>query len=57
MNFRQIQNISLEGDDVFIAIAPVGKDGNIYVFNRKTGDMVVGAKLINKTGNQYIGVY
>ncbi|MCT1531075.1 MULTISPECIES: hypothetical protein [Sphingobacterium] len=57
LNFRQIQNISLEGDDVFIAIAPVGKDGNIYVFNRKTGDMVVGAKLINKTGNQYIGVY
>lgn len=57
LNFRQIQNISLEGDDVFIAIAPVGKDGNIYVFNRKTGDMAVGAKLINKTGNQYIGVY
>jgi hypothetical protein len=57
LKFRQIQNISLEGDDVFIAIAPVGKDGNIYVFNRKTGDMAVGAKLINKTGNQYIGVY
>jgi len=57
LNFRQIQNITLEGDDVFIAIAPIGKDGNIYVFNRKTGDMAVGAKLVNKTGNQYIGIY
>ena len=57
LKFRQIQNITLEGDDVFIAVAPIGKDGNIYVFNRKTGDMSVGAKLKNKTGNQYIGVY
>lgn len=57
LNFRQIQNIALDGDDVFIAIAPVGKDGNIYVFNRKSGEMSVGAKLVNKTGNQYIGVY
>ena len=57
LNFRQIQNIALDGDDVFIAIAPVGKDGNIYVFNRKSGEMAVGAKLVNKPGNQYIGVY
>ncbi len=57
LKFRQIQNIALEGDDVFIAVAAVGKDGNIYVFNRKTGAMTVGAKLVNKTGNQYIGIY
>ncbi len=57
LNFRQIQNIAQVGDEVFISIAEVGKDGNIYVFNKKTGTMAVGAKLINKTGNQYIGAY
>lgn len=55
--FRQIQNIASYGDEVFIAVAEVGKDGNVYVFNKKTGDMKVGATLKNKPGNQYIGVY
>ncbi|MFZ4262810.1 hypothetical protein ACFRAE_12250 [Sphingobacterium sp. HJSM2_6] len=57
LNFRQIQNIAQIGDEVFISIAEVGKDGNIYVFNKNTESMTVGAKLINKTGNQYIGTY
>jgi len=57
LNFRQIQNITQNGDDVFIAVAPIGQDGNIYVFNRASGEMTVGAKLVNQTGNQYIGVY
>lgn len=57
LNFRQIQNIMIDGDDVYIAVAAVGQDGNIYVFNRETGEMKVGAKLVNKTGNQYIGIY
>jgi len=57
LNFRQIQNIAMHGDDVYIAVAPVGQDGNIYVFNKETGEMTVGAKLVNKTGNQYIGLY
>lgn len=57
LNFGQIQNIAINGDDVFIAVAPVGADGNILVFNRKTGEMTTGAKLLNKPGNQYIGVY
>lgn len=57
LNFRQIQNIAQYGDDIFVAVAQVGQDGNIYVFNRKTGTMTVGAKLVNKVGNQYIGVY
>lgn len=57
LNFGQIQNVTMYGDDVFVAVAPVGQDGNIYVFNRKTGVMTVGAKLVNKPGNQYIGVY
>ncbi len=57
LNFRQIQNITQHGDEVFVAVAPVGQDGNIYVFNKTTGAMTVGAKLINKVGNQYIGAY
>lgn len=57
LDFRQIQNIAQNGDDVIIAVAPIGQDGNLYIFDRNTGEMTVGAKLINKTGNQYIGVY
>lgn len=57
LSFGQIQNIGIEGDEVFIAVAVPGQDGNIYVFNSKTGDMKKGAKLVNKPGNQYIGVY
>lgn len=55
--FGQIQNIALNGDDVFIAVAVPGQQGNIYVFDRKTGEMSVGAKLGNQTGGQYIGAY
>jgi len=57
LNFGQHQNIALHGDDVLIPVTGVGLDGNIYVFNRKTGEMSVGAKLINKAGNRYIGAY
>ena len=57
LNFGQIQAVTMHGDDVFIAVAPVGQDGNILVFNRKTGVMTVGAKLVNKPAYQYIGVY
>ncbi|MBG6236207.1 hypothetical protein IWX76_002788 [Pedobacter sp. CAN_A7] len=57
LSFNQIQSVTMHGDDVFIAVAPVGQDGNILVFSKKTGEMTVGAKLVNKPGNQYIGVY
>lgn len=57
LNFRQIQHIGIEGDEVYVAVAPVGENGNIYVFDRETGEMTQGATLINKAGNQYIGVY
>lgn len=55
--FGQIQNIGLAGDDVYLAVAVPGQQGNLYVFNRKTGEMSIGAKLINQVGGQYIGVY
>jgi hypothetical protein len=57
LDFGQIQAIATHGEDIFIAVTPVGQDGNLYVFNRKTGEMTVGAKLANKPGNRYIGVY
>ncbi|WP_169303330.1 hypothetical protein [Pedobacter cryophilus] len=57
LDFGQIQNITVEGDEVFIAVAPIGGDGNIYIFNRITGQMTVGAKLANEVGGQYIGTY
>lgn len=57
LSYFQIQNIAINGDDVFICLAPIGQNGNIYVFNRKTGTMTVGAKLINEAGGQYIGAY
>lgn len=55
--FGQIQNIGLNGNDVFIAVAVPGQQGNIYVFNKQSGEMTTGAKLGNQTGGQYIGVY
>src|SRR5690606_14979542 len=55
LDFRQIQSIGIDGNDVYIAVTPIGQDGNIYVFKTDTGEMTVGAKLVNQTGNQYIG--
>ncbi|MET0242990.1 MAG: hypothetical protein ABW174_05965 [Flavitalea sp.] len=55
--FGQIQNIGLNGDDVFIAVAVPGQAGNIYVFDKVSGDMTVGAKLENQNGGQFIGAY
>jgi len=57
LNFRQIQSLTIEGNEVYLAVAPIGQDGNIYIFNKDSGQMTVGAKLLNKTGNQYIGIY
>ncbi len=57
LRFGQIQHVGMEGNDVFLAVAPVGENGNIYVFDKNSDKMEKGAKLINKTGNQYIGIY
>lgn len=55
--FFQFQHIALIGDELFIPIAPVGKNGNIYIINRTTGAITVGAKLKNLAGAQFIGAY
>lgn len=57
LDFGQYQGFVVDGDEVFIAVTPVGKDGNIYILNSKTGTVTKGAKLVNKPGNHYIGVY
>lgn len=57
LDFGQYQGFVVDGDDVYIAVTPVGKDGNIYILNSKTGEVKKGAKLLNKTGNHYIGIY
>src|SRR5690606_1500016 len=41
LNFGQHQNIALVGDEVFIPVTGIGLEGNVYVFNRKTGSMTV----------------
>ncbi|GHB52600.1 hypothetical protein [Persicitalea jodogahamensis] len=57
LDFGQYQGILVSGDEVFVAVTPVGKDGNIYIFNKNTGAVTKGAKLVNKAGNHYIGVF
>lgn len=57
LDFGQYQGILVSGDDVYIAVTPTGKDGNIYILNSKTGIATKGAKLLNKAGNHYIGIF
>ncbi len=56
-DFGQYQGISVNGDEVYVAIAGVGVDGNVYVYNTATGELTKGAQLVNPAGNRYIGVY
>jgi hypothetical protein len=57
LDFGQYQGFVVNGDEVYIAVTPVGKDGNIYIINSKTNVVSKGAKLINKPGNHYIGIF
>ena len=57
LSFGQYQGFVVNGDEVFVAVTPTGKDGNIYIMNSRTGTLTKGAKLVNKPGNHYIGVF
>lgn len=57
LDFGQYQGFVVDGNNFYIAVTPVGKDGNIYVIDIPTGKVTKGAKLINKPGNHYIGVF
>lgn len=57
IDFSQYQGFVVDGNNFYIAVTPVGKDGNIYVIDIPTGAVTKGAKLLNKPGNHYIGVF
>lgn len=56
-NTRQYQHYAVNGDEVYITYAPVGKNGNIYVVNVETGEVTKGAQLTNATGSHFIGTW
>lgn len=53
----QYQGFVVDGYDVYVTFAPVGKDGNIYIINSQTGAVTKGAKLVNRPGNHFIGAF
>ncbi len=57
LDFGQYQGFVVDGNDLYVAVTPVGKDGNIYIIDAVTGAVTKGAKLVNKAGNHYIGVF
>ena len=57
MYFFQHQGILVYGDNVYIPLSPIGKDGNIYVINRRSGVVTKGAKLKNVAGAQFVGAF
>ncbi|MEN2488781.1 hypothetical protein AAYQ05_13350 [Flavobacterium sp. B11] len=57
LDFGQYQGFVVDGNSFYIAVTPVGKDGNIYVIDIPSGKVTKGAKLLNKPGNHYIGVF
>lgn len=57
LSLHQYQGFLVSGDDLLVAVTPVGKDGNIYILHSQTGEVTKGAQLINRPGNHYIGVF
>lgn len=57
LSLHQYQGFLVSGDNLLIAVTPIGKDGNIYVLDSQSGEVTVGASLANNPGNHYIGVF
>lgn len=57
MYFFQYQGILVHGDNIYLPISAIGKEGNVYVINKNTGVVTKGAKLNNKAGAQFIGAF
>jgi len=55
--FGQFQNIAVSGDNIYVPMTPNGVDGNLYIINYKTKNIVKGAKLKNQSGSFYLGAY
>lgn len=57
MYFFQYQGFVVDGFEIYVTAAPVSQDGYVYVINSLTGEVTQGAKLINKSGNHFIGTF
>ncbi|AKP49995.1 hypothetical protein CA2015_0528 [Cyclobacterium amurskyense] len=57
VRFNQFQGFLVSGDDLLLPISPLGQDGNIYILHSQTNEVSIGAKIINKPGNHFIGVF
>lgn len=53
----QYQGYVVDGTEIYLTQAPVGKNGNIYVVETETGTVTKGAELVNATGSHFIGVF
>ena len=53
----QYQGFAVDGNDIYVTEAPVGKNGNIYVINTETGEVTKGAELVNVDGSHFIGTF
>lgn len=53
----QYQSFAVNGNEIYLTAAPVGKNGNIYIVDTETGDVTKGAELVNVEGSQFIGAW
>ncbi len=53
----QYQGFVVDGTDIYLTQAPVGKNGNIYVVDTESGEVTKGAQLENVAGSHYIGLF
>ncbi|RKR12126.1 hypothetical protein CLV91_2249 [Maribacter vaceletii] len=53
----QYQSYAVNGTEIFLTQAPVGKNGNIYIIDTETGIVTKGAELVNATGSHFIGAW
>ncbi|MUH37949.1 hypothetical protein D9O36_19015 [Zobellia amurskyensis] len=53
----QYQGYAVDGNEIYLTQAPVGKNGNIYVIDTETGAVTKGAELVNAEGSHFIGAW
>ena len=53
----QYQGFAVDGNEIYLTEAPVGKNGNIYVVDTETGNVTKGAELVNVAGSHFIGAW
>ena len=53
----QYQGFVVDGTEIYVTEAPVGKNGNIYVIDTETGEVTKGAELVNVEGSHFIGTF